>query len=314
MDRYRKAALGVLICAVGLGVSFLYVPAGLVIGFVGCVLAFGAVGQYNDPITRTLFHVGSAMYATSVYLGSREWLLVAATLAFPLLAAPTELAIRRLGFKFALLSPIALTISVVLLLAAWPPTWWWLAVVPILLMVGMFSREAMGLLTRLKHASHTSWKVQEGEAVPDFELPVRNEARPFRLSEQRGQHLLIQFVRGDWCPVCHVMMRLLKKDAARLEGRNVRVVAISPTEGDDADEFVKGLDLPYAVLCDPEHTIAKMFGAFDPAAFDGKGAPVAATFVVDGEGRLTFASRPDDLATFLDPQQVVRMLGAAPKG
>jgi peroxiredoxin len=120
--------------------------------------------------------------------------------------------------------------------------------------------------------------------------------------------VLLQFSRGDWCPVCHVMMRVLKREAARLKDNNIVVVMISATEGADAEEFVRELGLPYRILRDPSCVTAKAYGAFDATAFGGKGGHLPATFVVAPDGTLALSSRSDDVASFLDPSEVLRLL------
>ena len=57
-----------------------------------------------------------------------------------------------------------------------------------------------------------------------------------------------------------------------------------------------------------ESATAKEFGAFDPTAFGGKGSPLPVGFLIDPAGVLRHASRPDDVASFLDPRDVLRVL------
>jgi peroxiredoxin len=309
MKHHKRSAVGALIAAVGLGLSLLYAPAGLAIGAVAFVICFGAVRIVNDPITRSLFQLSALLYAAAVYLASQSWLLAAATLAYPLLA-PGDLAIRKAGFYAVWLWPVAALVGIGLLLAAWPPTLWWIAALPPVLYALYVSKYSIGLIRRFRDQNRSSWSVERGADVPDFMLPIRGGDETFRLSAERGHHVLIQFTRGDWCPVCHVVMRLLKKEAHRLSDGRVKVVLISPSSGEEADEFVADLKLPFAVLCDPEHVVAKLFGALDEAAYDGAGAPVAATFIVGPAGQLLHNSQAENVASFLEPREVLRLLGA----
>jgi peroxiredoxin len=312
VKNYKSSVIALQIAALGLGVSFLFVPAGLAIGTVALVLSFNAVLRFNDPTTRGLFRVSGILYAASVFLGSGSWILVAATLVFPILGSPGELTIRKAGFNFMNVYPLTAVLSVGVLLAAWPPTLWWLATATPLVMSIHFARIAIVGRAKYQRQNRESWSVKVGAEAPDFELPIRGEDRSFRLSEARGRHVLIQLARGDWCPVCHVIMRLLKKEAKRLAERDITVVLVSPTGGEETDEFINGLELPYVVLSDPENLVANMFGALDSEAFGGKGAPVPATFIVGPEGKLRHSSEATDVWRFTDPKDVIDLLAPEP--
>ena len=160
----------------------------------------------------------------------------------------------------------------------------------------------------MNKASLGGWRVKIGEAVPDVHLFSRDNQTEFQLSRERGRFVLLCFLRGDWCPACHMMMRIYKKESANLAKHNVKMVAISPSAGSDAEEFAKVIGVDYLLLADPDCKAAQMFGAILPGAFKAADVPLPASFLIDPEGVLRFASVPQNVQAFLDPRMVVGIL------
>ena len=81
----------------------------------------------------------------------------------------------------------------------------------------------------LKHTTF-GYKVQVGHPAPDFELPDQTGAL-VRLSDHRGKHpVLLIFVRDDWCPGCHIMLRTYERNSLRFMEKGVHVVGIAPAD------------------------------------------------------------------------------------
>jgi len=70
--------------------------------------------------------------------------------------------------------------------------------------------------------------VDIGKNAPDFALPDMN-GEIVKLSELIGtRNLLLIFVRGDWCPWCHMMLRTYQKNIERFKEKNILLLAIGP--------------------------------------------------------------------------------------
>lgn len=147
--------------------------------------------------------------------------------------------------------------------------------------------------------------VQIGETAPDFTL--EDEAgRKVQLAAARGKMpVVLVFYRGWWCPFCARQLsglRSLLKDK-----ENVAIYAVSIDAHDKSKELKdkiasdgKGA-LGFPLLSDPGHRVIAAYGLVDHR-YDGKsyqgipfdGIPVAATYVIDQEGRVAWARFDED--------------------
>jgi peroxiredoxin len=105
-----------------------------------------------------------------------------------------------------------------------------------------------------------------------------------------------------------MMMRIYKREAKKLAEHGVKLVAISPSAGSDAEDFARIIGVDYLLLADPDCRAAQMFGAIAPKAFKGQDMPLPASFLVDPQGVLRFASVPQNVQAFLDPGLVIDIL------
>jgi peroxiredoxin len=144
--------------------------------------------------------------------------------------------------------------------------------------------------------------------VPDFTLSDRSGKKSFTLSQERGHYVLLAFVAGDWCPVCHMQLRIYQREAAKLAQRNVEIVVVSSSTGDDSAGFARDLGVDVPLLADPECEVAEMFGAANPNANAGRKSAMPSAFLIGPDGRLLHTSPPEDVGAFLDPRKVPVLL------
>ena len=309
MPREAKAwfgpALGLLGVAVFLGWSVL----GVAVTFLGAFAALFAALSFNVSVARWAYAVAVLLHAGVVYAGSGSALLSAAVLVALMPLPPNEPLIRRLGYKagwLILLFPVA---GGMLLALAQPPGRWRWAAAPALAGSALLAAFVASGTAKLRRQRRREWAFQVGQPVPDFTLKSR-EGVSFQLSAERGRYVLLCFLQGDWCPICHVQMRIYQKEAPVLARHNVKLVAISPSAGEDARIFARdmGVGVDYLLLEDPESQVARQFGAASSNAQSGKGGPLPVSFLIGPEGHIVHASRPDDVESFLDPRKVLEFL------
>ena len=65
-----------------------------------------------------------------------------------------------------------------------------------------------------------------GDTAPDFEL-VGTDG-PFRLSEHRGERVVLLFYPGDDTPVCTKQLNSYNRDLDEFEALNAQVLAAAP--------------------------------------------------------------------------------------
>jgi peroxiredoxin len=186
----------------------------------------------------------------------------------------------------------------------------WAVPVPLLLFQGIM---AMGILKdKLQLLSFTKggYKIAIGAEAPEFSLPDQDGAST-SLSSFRGErHLLLVFVRGDWCPGCHMMLRTYQKEAARFRTKNIFAMAIGPDPVGVNREMVEKLGLEFKVLSDERQKTAMVYGVQldkydnDFAEKYEEGIPLPASFLIDKNGIVRYVSRPDKVGEFLDPRTI----------
>ena len=128
-------------------------------------------------------------------------------------------------------------------------------------------------------------------ATPDFQLPDAS-GRTVSLSQQRGHAVLLNFW-ATWCPPCVDEVPSLEDLARRLDGTDMRMLAVSVDDdwGKIRSFFAKGSKM--GVLLDTSHEVPKKFGT----------EKFPETFLIDAAGRVRYYfinkrdwSRPEAVA------------------
>lgn len=162
------------------------------------------------------------------------------------------------------------------------------------------------------------YRVQPGMPAPDFVLPDQ-EGRSVHLADHRGQYpVLLIFVRGDWCPGCHMMLRTYEKHADRFLAKGVHVIAIGPDSVEVNRDMVQRIGVSYQLLSDSTQQASQRYGVvYDNPAIEAvvnyaEGIPLPASFLVDTDGIVRYVSRPDRVGEFLDPTLIFNVLQQLP--
>jgi PAS domain S-box-containing protein len=181
---------------------------------------------------------------------------------------------------------------------------------PILLFSGILTK---GILSDRKQLlSHTKggYKVQIGNEAAEFSLPDQH-GNIVNLSDYKDKrHLLVIFVRGDWCPGCHMMLRTYEKNREKFQSKNIMLLAIGPDPMDVNKEMMSKLGLEFKVLADEGQRVAMEYGVqlkeYEHILEDtyDEGIPLPASFLIDINGIVRYVSRPDKVGEFLNPSMI----------
>ena len=154
------------------------------------------------------------------------------------------------------------------------------------------------------------YRVQIGKPANEFELPDQ-DGNLVKLSDFKNKrHLLLIFVRGDWCPGCHMMLRTYEKNNAKFQEKNILVMAIGPDPIGVNRGMVEKLGLDFKVLADEGQRTAMVYGVQlkeydnDFAEKYEEGIPLPASFLIDKNGIVRYVSRPDKVGEFLNPSLI----------
>ena len=156
--------------------------------------------------------------------------------------------------------------------------------------------------------SHTKggYKVQVGAEATNFSLPDQDGTIVNLTDYRNKRHLLVIFVRGDWCPGCHMMLRTYEKNRERFQEKNIMVLAIGPDPVDVNKEMMEKLGLEFRVLADEGQKTAMTYGVQlteydnDFAESYEEGIPLPASFLIDINGIVRYVSRPDKVGEYLN--------------
>ncbi len=110
---------------------------------------------------------------------------------------------------------------------------------------------------------------QVGEQAPDFELPGTDGT--FRLSEHRGERVVLLFYPGDNTPVCTKQFCSYRDRADDFASLNATVVGISAQDLDSHEAFVAKNSLNVPLLADVGGEVAGEVQRLRPSRRQARG-------------------------------------------
>lgn len=157
-------------------------------------------------------------------------------------------------------------------------------------------------------------EVKVGTDAPEFSLPDQNGNVVTLHNLLENNHVLLIFVRGDWCPTCHMMLRSYFKNKEKFAERNVRIVGIGPDPQGVNKEIMQRIDEHSVLLSDDTLATALLYSSglqptnpINQTDFE-KGVPLPASFLVHQNGKIAFASRSDKPGEILQPDLIFEVL------
>ena len=140
---------------------------------------------------------------------------------------------------------------------------------------------------------------QVGEQAPDFELAGTDG--PFRLSEHRGERVVLLFYPGDGTPVCKRQMCSYRDRPEDMAALGATVVGISAQDVASHERFMAKDALIVPLLADVDGEVARAYSAYRA------GRTRRAVIIVDEQGIVRY--RHDHLLG-LDYQSVDQLKAA----
>src|SRR5919106_1904156 len=125
-----------------------------------------------------------------------------------------------------------------------------------------------------------------GTPAPDFELRS-TPSQTVKLSEFRGQPVILAFYPEDWSPVCSDQMALYQEVMPEFQKFNAELVGISVDGVWCHLAFAKDRNLHFLLLADfePKGEVSRAYGAY--RAQDGTSQ--RALFVIDADGIVSWS-------------------------
>jgi peroxiredoxin Q/BCP len=152
---------------------------------------------------------------------------------------------------------------------------------------------------------------QIGAPAPDFDLDGTDNTdegrHPYKLSDYRGQVVVLVFYPGDNTPVCTRQLNAYTDDIDRFAEVGAQVLAVSPQSVVSHDEFsCKQGGFAFPLLADTDKAVGEAYGILGPLGFYRR-----SVFVIDAEGILRWAHKAVAGLTFRPTAELVDAVRAA---
>src|SRR5712691_8879205 len=166
-----------------------------------------------------------------------------------------------------------------------------------------------------------------GAKAPEFQLPD-HDGKTISSSDLLAKgRLVLCFIRGRWCPFCVAQMEAMNLILPALEQAGATFVAISPQTVTQAFFMREQHKLRFPLLSDAGNNVARQFGltyrvpdeqravyqrAFVNLPFvngdDSWELPIPATYIIDRDGTVLYASANEDYTERPEPADIVRFV------
>ena len=158
--------------------------------------------------------------------------------------------------------------------------------------------------------------VNVGDIAPDFSLSNAEGKTVSLYKELKKGPVVLMWYRGGWCPYCNITMHYMQEYVEDFRALGAELVALTPENPDDALTMAEKHDLQFEVLSDLHNVVAHQYGvvfsltpevhkiyeeSFKLSEYNSNEngeLPLAATYVIDTDGKVTYA--------FLHPDYRVR--------
>jgi len=170
----------------------------------------------------------------------------------------------------------------------------------------------------------------EGAKAPGFDLPDQNGKQTSLASLLEHTKVVVFFLRGRWCPFCVGQLEAMNQALPQVRGAGASIVAISPQTVQQAFFMADQHRVQFPLLSDAGNRVARAFGlayqvpdeqqaifrrAFINLPFtngdESWELPIPATFVIDRDATILYASSNPDYTQRPEPEDIVEALRKA---
>jgi thioredoxin-dependent peroxiredoxin len=124
-------------------------------------------------------------------------------------------------------------------------------------------------------------ELKVGDAAPDFTLKG-SDGKTYSLSDFKGKKAVVV----AWFPKaftggCTAQCKSIAENADAFKGMEVAYFTASVDKPEDNAKFASSLNCDYAILSDPDKTVAKAYGVLSPRQMANRW-----TFYIDKDGKI----------------------------
>jgi peroxiredoxin Q/BCP len=129
--------------------------------------------------------------------------------------------------------------------------------------------------------------LKEGDVAPEFSTRDA-EGREVKLSDFRGQKVVLYFYPKDDTPGCTKEACSFRDNHSTLEMEGIKVLGVSLDTEESHRAFISKYNLPFTLLSDTDHSVADAYGVYGEQTWgDRKFMGLARkTFLIDEQGKI----------------------------
>ena len=138
--------------------------------------------------------------------------------------------------------------------------------------------------------------------------------------------VVLTWYRGGWCPYCNLTLKTLQEALPAIKDKGANLLALTPEIPDKSLNTKEKHNLEFEVLTDAHNRVAKEYGLafqvpeyvnkfylqnFDLAEYnqdDKYELPLAATYVIDTDGTITYSFVDADYRKRAEPKEILNQL------
>ncbi len=147
------------------------------------------------------------------------------------------------------------------------------------------------LIFALSFKAQAQNELNVGAIAPNFTIPYATKdsisRSPVSLSDFAGKRVVVlAFYPADWSTGCTKEVCTMRDNFAALQALDAEVLAISGDYVWSHHEWAKSLNLPFKLLSDHAHLVAKLYTSFSDKSMYNR----RTVFVVDKQGRISYTN------------------------
>lgn len=167
-----------------------------------------------------------------------------------------------------------------------------------------------------------------GDQAPEFTLKnaLGNEVSLQDYLEKGP--VVLTWYRGGWCPYCNLTLHRLQEELPNFQAEGANLLALTPELPDSTLSTAEKNELTFEILSDLNNSVAREYGlvfklipgvaeayqtGFGLHEYNGDESdelPLAATYVIDTNGIITYSFLHEDYRNRAEPKEILEALKA----
>lgn len=129
--------------------------------------------------------------------------------------------------------------------------------------------------------------LKEGDIAPDFKA-VNQNGKEIRLSDFRGQKIVLYFYPKDETPGCIKEACSFRDSFQAYEEKGIKILGISTDDELSHQKFISKYNLPFDLIADKDKSIVNAYGVYGEKTLYGRKyfGTNRTTFLIDENGRI----------------------------